>query len=406
MARISEELIAISTMIMTARERGELLQAANELNAAVMKVMEIEFEHGVILNGRKTERKALSATIKFTEQEIKGMSKTFKKEFVANGCVAHIIKRPSGKNGFYYEIRYRRNGYNITVSNKDLKTAKKMFVDGTKQLDEPVKQKEITFGQMTDEWLAFKKGKVVDHTWRLYERLSEQYFTEAFRAKDIKSIRTGQLNAFMEQFGDRPRLYEDMRILLNSVFKYALLNAVISHNPVTLIPFKRAERKSRRALTDNEIRAFFVNVEAANAELRQVAYALYFFGVRPCELDNEAHIEGDFLICRNRKRKGGKIEYKKIPVPVQAREYIDETKPFKMPGNEQWTSTLLARLLPGELTAYNLRHTFATTCQKFVRPDIVDIWMGDSPERLVGRVYTHFSDEFMLSEMAKVVFIT
>lgn len=401
MAKISEELIAISTMIMTARERGELLQAANELNAAVMKVMEIEKTAG-----KPAERKALSATIKFTEQEIKGMSKTFKKEFVANGCVAHIIKRPSGKNGFYYEIRYRRNGYNITVSNKDLKTAKKMFVDGTKQLDEPVKQKEITFGQMTDEWLAFKKGKVVDHTWRLYKRLSEQYFTEALRAKDIKSIRTGQLNAFMEQFGNRPRLYEDMRILLNSVFKYALLNAVISHNPVTLIPFKRAERKSRRSLTDDEIRAFFVNVKAANAELRQVAYALYFFGVRPCELDNEAHIKGDFLICRNRKRKGGKIEYKKIPVPEQAREYIDETKPFKMPGNEQWTSTLLARLLPGELTAYNLRHTFATTCQKFVRPDIVDIWMGDSPERLVGRVYTHFSDEFMLSEMAKVVFIT
>ena len=57
-----------------------------------------------------------------------------------------------------------------------------------------------------------------------------------------------------------------------------------------------------------------------------------------------------------------------------------------------------------EVTQYYLRHTFATVCQQYVRPDIVDIWMGDSSERLVGRVYTHFSDDFMLKQMQKVVF--
>ena len=140
--------------------------------------------------------------------------------------------------------------------------------------------------------------------------------------------------------------------------------------------------------------------------MRQTVYVLYFFGVRPCELDNEAHFENGFLICRNRKRKGGKIEYKKIPVPEQAREYIDFSLPLKLPGCAQWISKSIAALLPNELTAYSLRHTFATICQKYVRPDIVDIWMGDSSERLVGRVYTHFDDEFMKEQMSKVVFIT
>ena len=41
-----------------------------------------------------------------------------------------------------------------------------------------------------------------------------------------------------------------------------------------------------------------------------------------------------------------------------------------------------------------LRHNFSTTCQQYVRPDIVDVWMGDSSERVVGRVYTHFPDKF------------
>ena len=53
---------------------------------------------------------------------------------------------------------------------------------------------------------------------------------------------------------------------------------------------------------------------------------------------------------------------------------------------------------------YYLRHTFATTCSQYVRPDIADTWMGDSPERLVGRVYTHFPDKFMTTQMDLVQF--
>ena len=48
--------------------------------------------------------------------------------------------------------------------------------------------------------------------------------------------------------------------------------------------------------------------------------------------------------------------------------------------------------------------SFATTCVQYVRPDIVDTWMGDSSERLVGRVYTHFPDKFMTNQMDLVQF--
>lgn len=34
--------------------------------------------------------------------------------------------------------------------------------------------------------------------------------------------------------------------------------------------------------------------------------------------------------------------------------------------------------------------------------EIVEIWMGDSPERLIGKAYTHFPDSFMLEEMSKI----
>lgn len=405
MAKLSDDLITISTMLMTASGRGEVIRLAGELNSTILKAMDLE-KTGAI----PKQAKALSATIKFTSEELKGMSKTFKKEFIAGGCVAHIIKRPSGKSGVYYEIRYRRNGYNITVSNKDIKIAKQMFIAATSRLESPevYRQGAVTFGQMTDEWLDYKKDKVHIRTWQTYKMHAEKYFDAKMKNTNIKSIRTAKLSEFMSQFKDRPRMYEEMRILLNSVFKYAVLNAVISHNPVTLLPFKRAERISRRSLTDEEIRAFLENLKDKRFDnVRQAGYCLYFFGVRPCELDDETHIEGNFFVCRNRKRKNGKIEYKKIPVPSVAREYIDFDKPFKsLYKDNTYTSRTIKEALPSGLVPYNLRHTFATTCQKFVRPDIVDIWLGDSSERLVGRVYTHFDDKFMCEQMSKVKFVT
>jgi hypothetical protein len=57
-----------------------------------------------------------------------------------------------------------------------------------------------------------------------------------------------------------------------------------------------------------------------------------------------------------------------------------------------------------EVTQYFLHHTFATTCTQYVHRDIVDTWMEDRFERLVGRVYTHFPDKFMRDQMDMVRF--
>lgn len=56
------------------------------------------------------------------------MATTFKKQFIANGLVAHVIKRKSGKNTFCYEIRYRSNGFCIFAAANDLNKAKAKFL--------------------------------------------------------------------------------------------------------------------------------------------------------------------------------------------------------------------------------------------------------------------------------------
>lgn len=59
------------------------------------------------------------------------MATTFKKQFIANGHVAHVIKRKRGKNSFCYEIRYRSNGFEISAASNDLNKAKAKFLQKT-----------------------------------------------------------------------------------------------------------------------------------------------------------------------------------------------------------------------------------------------------------------------------------
>ena len=210
----------------------------------------------------------------------------------------------------------------------------------------------------------------------------------------------------MPKYKDNPRKYEEMRSVLNQTFNYAIASGIISHNPVTLIPFKRAERENRDSLSTEQIRNFLTNIKKPQFnKIRQGAYIFYFFGIRPCELDEEARFENGFLFCRNRKRKDGKIEYKKIPIPKQAQGLIDFDKPITFQLSYSGALRMFKKVLGDGLTPYNLRHTFASLCSKTVRQDIVEVWMGDSPERLIGRVYVHFPDEFMREQMDKVEFL-
>ena len=356
---------------------------------------------------QKNKQKAVSVQLRFTQQEISKMASTFKKEFIANGLCAHVIKRESGKKTVCYEIRYRSNGYDISASSTDLNIAKSKFLAKTtsKEIDKyrtgKYKLPENLFRSIFEEWYQYKKGTICD---KEHKRFQVNFYSlpQELQNKPIGEIKTIDLDRIMKDV--KPRKYEELRTLFNGIFKYAMASGIIQHNPVALIKFKRAERQNREALSEDEIKAFLGRVKEAKFDnIRQFAYTLYFFGLRPCEIDEETHREGDFLIARNRKRKNGKIEYKKIPIPTQAQGLIDWDKPLTTDLHRLKINDIMKELL-ADKTAYCLRHTFATICQQYIRPDIVDIWMGDSTTRLVGRVYTHFPDKFMREQMNLVEF--
>ena len=384
--------------------------AAEKVNIAIQSLLATYIKEAN-LNVQKNESfTPLSTTITFTQKEIYNMDKNFKKIFIANGLVAHIRTRKCGINGITYDIRFRSQGYNITSTSKNLQEAKADFLRKTKPEEiekykaKPSQQKHVDKNMLYtvfNEWLTLKKGTIGDKEIKRFQT-NFNNLPEELRYTSIRYIRAVDLDAVMKDVS--PRKYEELRTLFNGIFKYALASGITQNNPVALIKFKRAERQNRESLSKDEIKSFFERIKGSKYdEIRQGAYILYFFGLRPCEVDDETHIEGNFLIARNRKRKNGKIEYKKIPIPAQAQNFINWNEPITFQCGKEKFHNLFKELLKGK-TAYCLRHTFATVCQQYVRPDIVDIWMGDSSTRLVGRVYTHFPDDFLLENMQKVVF--
>ena len=110
--------------------------------------------------------------LQFTEEEIEKMPKTFRKEFRTDGCTSHIRKRPCGKGSYTYEIRYRRNGYNVTVTCKNLQEAKKKFIEKLKKAQPCDKQKvskvPVTFSEFATYYFeTFRKRKVAEKTYKI-----------------------------------------------------------------------------------------------------------------------------------------------------------------------------------------------------------------------------------------------
>ena len=407
---LSDDLITITQKLMMVHERSEILNIASDYTTLIKRLVSLENQGSV--SKLQEQTKSVTTILKFTHKEISKMSVTFKKEFIANGLVAHVIKRKSGKNSYCYEIRYRSNGYNISTAATDLAEAKRKFLAKTVpgEIDKYRVQKHKTginlLEEVFDEWYQYKKGTITEKELKRFY-VNFHALPDNLRNKPITAVRTGDIDKVMKDV--KPRKYEELRTLFNGIFKYAVASGIIQHNPVALIKFVKADRQTRDALPEEEIYAFLKRVELPEFEpIRQGAYLLYFFGLRPCEVDQETRRENDFLIARNRKRKNGKIEYKKIPVPKEAQGLIDWDKPLVFNCSDWKRDKLFKKLLgDGERTAYCFRHTFSTVCQEYLnRPDIVDIWMGDSPQRLVGKVYTHYSDKFRRSQMDMVVFPT
>ena len=354
-----------------------------------------------------SKSKAVSSLLHFTYKEIKNMATTFKKVFIANGLCAHVLKKPSGKNSYCYEIRYRANGYCIITSSTNLQKAKEKFLAKTT----PTEINKYYVGKINKvedcrtlkEFALFffekhRKEKVAAQTYKCDLNRINKYIFPAFGDMNIRQITPDKCQTLIEgiQAEGKGKTADEIYSLLSIIFKGAIAYGIITKSPLAIVQIQKHVYQHGVALSKDEEKLLLTRLIEPDFKIA-AAIALYT-GLRPNELET-AQIKGDFIIAINSKRKNKKVEYKRIPIIDALRPYLKNGIPV-LP-----TPQLLRRRVSAALPnhkLYDLRTTFYTRCDEYgVSQPARDEFVGHSGGALTN-AYRDLSDEYLLKEARKL----
>ena len=341
---------------------------------------------------------------RFSAKELSLMPKTFRKEFRTQGCTAHVRKRRSGKNSWNYEIRYRRNGYNITASANNLDQAKHKFIEMLGSAEKCVKNKERTIPSTFDKFAnyffeKFYKRKVGASTFRVAMSNYKNHVLPHFGDMPLKSITADRCQELLDRLidEDKVRTEENVFTMLNMIFKAAVKHGVMAHNPIDMVFHTKHEREHGKALTKDEERKLLEQTAGTPYQL-MFAIALYT-GLRPNEYKT-AVIDGDFVVANNSKRKNGKVESKKIPITPMLAPYLEGVNELHFTRLEQIRHKFNGILPDHKL--YDLRTTFYTRCMECGVAEVATKTFVGHALGGMADTYTDLSDEFLYTEGQKL----
>ena len=381
---------------------------AEKVNLAIQSLLST-YTKNVTLNIQENEEllPTVSTPLIFTKKEIKNMAKSFKKVFIANGLCAHILKKPSGKNTFCYEIRYRANGYCIVVSSTSLQKAKEKFLEKTSpnEIEKYFigKTNQVDTKSSFEQFILFyfethRKNKVTPQTYKGDLGRLKKHILPSLGKMSLKQITPDKCLTLIQalQNEGKSKTADEVYSLLSIIFKGAIAYGILQKSPLAIIQIQKHVRESGSALTKDEEKLLLTGLTEPEFQIA-VAIALYT-GLRPNELSS-TKIDGDFIIALNSKRKNGKVEYKRIPIIDALRPYIADGIPA-LP-TPQLIRRRISAVLPNH-KLYDLRTTFYTRCDEYgVAAPARDEFVGHSSGVLTN-TYRDLSNEYLLKEGAKL----
>ena len=333
---------------------------------------------------------------KINEKEIDTMSSRL---LIIQNKRCRLRQHVSGKNTLTYEIRYRREGYNISASGQTIELAKQAFIKKFKV----AKAKKTGMIEIPEAFSSFalfyfenfRKERVALATFRADLNRFNNYLQPCFKETRLESITPFHCKKLLDQVSEsgKKKTADELFSLMNCIFKSAIAHSVLQRNPLATVLHVQHERVSGSALTKEEEN---VLKNCKSKYLPAFMMALYT-GARPNELYT-ANTQGNFIVMQNSKQKTKKIRYKKIPILNQLKPYL--TEELKLPAYEELRKEF-KKILPNH-KIYDLRTTFYTRCVEFLVDETArKLFMGHSLGKIPG-AYTDVSDEFLIRESKKL----
>jgi integrase len=314
-----------------------------------------------------------------------------------------------------HQFRYRRDGYNVSFNSKDYEVAKQKAYDFVKGLKKILKDSaEIAYGKTLDHvgqaWLQLKKAHTVPATFRTYKGVYDNHVLPIFGKRAIKNILPIDLQPYFDDlFSRQERTCEDVKVILNGIFEYALANRLIPSNPMLGVIVNKHFRKTGKALSDEQIKTFKEEM-LKHGPYGIAGLIILYSGVRGHEL-NSIDFQWDkgvFIVNNAKLKKGQKAnpENLKRTVPIfpglwKLKNVIQESESWKI---KPTSLTIYFSKNWKQNTVKDLRHTFTTKAQEAGVPEsLVNLWTGHLPGKTVtANVYTHFDVKYQIAEANKI----
>lgn len=330
------------------------------------------------------------------------MPKSFRHTFIAEGKVICYRKRKRGVVSCSYEARYRRHGFNISVSAPNLIDLKKRFIEALNEKENGVTFPKVpeTFHEFATYYFEnFRKRKVKPLTYENDTYRYNNHLRPAFGSIPLRRILPAQCQSLIDGLINKGhgRTADEVYSLLNCIFKTAIAHGVIDRNPLAIVVKERHERQHGCALSKDEEKRLLMATAGTRYQLL-FAVALYT-GLRPNEYKT-ARIEGKFIIAVNSKRKSKKTEYKRIPITPMLRPFLENVDELHFPRVEYMRDKING-ILPGH-KLYDLRTTFYTRCQECNVADVARSEFVGHSLGVLGDTYTDLSDDYLIIEGEKL----
>ena len=366
---------------------------------------------------QKKNNVVLDSALYFTKKEIMQMPINFQK-IITVKIPLHVRQKANG----VYEARFRSGGYNISVSSKKYSQLKPKFMAALASFQTPraecgVAEQETVaqtdgqlFTNVAHRWLELKAPTIKQRTYDYYVQLFGANILPVLGFVKLRSIKQSDVQALINDYITQGKMRTATKIYqtLKAIFDFAVGDELIEKSPMRLLKPPKYEEKNGCALTPEEEREFLslLNASKCLPLIKDALLFLLYTGIRRSELAG-ARIEGQFVsvICA-KTRKGFQEKRRLIPItPMLARwlpgfdmAALNAVRPDAL-------TQAMKRLMPAH-HLHELRHTFITRCQECGVPrEVVSVWAGHAADStMTSNVYTHFSQEFMLKEAAKVIY--
>ena len=230
------------------------------------------------------------------------------------------IREREGKKGITYQVYfpyknelgisciYRKGGFNTKKEAKAHETLLKAQIAKYGYLSQDC---ELTLNNVFNDYFeTFKKRKVSKATIQHYENIYKNHIRQALGHYKIIKLKYPTLQKYFNECSNLSKgLQENIKKVLNNVFKYACKCCYIENNPVSLVDLTGIEpTEKKKIITFQELETIIETMENRdckdsfrNDSLVISLYIGYYSGLRLCEtlaleksdfdfINNEIHI--------------------------------------------------------------------------------------------------------------------